>query len=227
MSHNGNRISGHIAVLGGTGKEGSGLAYRWAYAGYQVIIGSRTQDKARRVAAELNDMLGKDSVRGLLNEDAAREAEVVVLTVPYSAHRATLESVYDQAQGKILVDVTVPIKPPDFTVVHLPEGRTAAEEAQAILGSEVRVVSAFQNVSAVHLRDITHEVECDIFVCGDDEDAKQMVVELVEAAGMQGFDAGPLANAIVAESLTPVLLGINKRYGVKGAGIRITRLKAD
>ncbi len=214
-----------IAVLGGTGKEGSGLALRWADRGYDVIIGSRQQEKAENAAAELNALLGRDVVRGMANADAAREASIVVLSVPYSAHRATLEGVKDEVQGKILVDVTVPIQPPDITRVALPPGRTAAEEAQALLGSDVRVVSAFQNVSAVHLKDPAHAVDCDVLVSGDDAEAKQAVMALVEAAGMRGVDVGPLANAIVAESLTPVLLGINKRYKVKGAGIRITGIE--
>lgn len=211
-----------IAVLGGTGKEGSGLAFRWACAGYGVIIGSRKQEKAERVTDELNNLLGVESIRGMTNEDAAREADIAVLAVPYLAHKITLESVGEYVQGKILVDVTVPLQPPRVTEVILPDGRTAAEEAQTILGKGVRVVSAFQNISAVHLKDINHVVDCDVLVCGDDEDARQQVIALVEAAGMRGIDAGPLANAVVSESLTPLLLCINKRYKVKSAGIRIT-----
>lgn len=211
-----------IAVLGGTGKEGGGLAYRWAHSGYDVIIGSRSAEKAQKATVELNELLGAEAIRGMENPQAAAEADIVVLSVPYSAHRAILESVREQAQGKILVDVTVPMQPPNITTVTLPEGRTAAEEAQALLGNNVRVVSAFQNVSAVHLKNIERTVACDVLVCGDDDEAKQEVITLVEAAGMRGVDAGPLANAIVAESLTPLLMSINKRYKVKGAGIRIT-----
>lgn len=211
-----------IAVLGGTGKEGGGLAYRWAHSGYDVIIGSRGAEKAQQAASDLNELLGGDAIRGMENPQAAAEADIVVLSVPYSAHQAILESVQEQVQGKILVDVTVPMKPPNITTVTLPEGRTAAEEAQALLGDNVRIVSAFQNVSAIHLKNIERTVACDVLVCGDDDDAKQEVITLVEAAGMRGVDAGPLVNAIVAESLTPMLLGINKRYKIKGAGIRIT-----
>ncbi len=213
-----------IAVLGGTGHEGSGLAFRWAHRGYRVIIGSRTPEKAENTARELNALLGRDVVLGMGNVEAAARADIVVLSVPYAAHRATLESVYEVVQGKVLVDVTVPIKPP-ITVVSLPEGRTAAEEAQAFLGKGVKVVSAFQNVSATHLKDLNHPIECDVLVSGDDAEAKALTIELVEAAGMRGIDAGPLANAIVAESLTPLLLNINKRYGVRGAGIRITGIE--
>ena len=210
-----------IAVLGGTGAEGSGLAFRWAHSGYDVIIGSRTPEKAERVAGELNADLGRDLIRGMENTEAARQAEIVVLTVPYSAHGPTVESVKDAVQGRIFVDVTVPIAPPVATVT-LPPGRTAAEEAQAALGESVRVVSAFQNVSATHLKDLDFVADCDVLVAGDDPEAKALTMELVEAAGMKGIDAGPLANAIVAESLTPVLIHINKTHKVKASGIRIT-----
>jgi NADPH-dependent F420 reductase len=214
-----------LAVIGGTGKEGSGLALRWANAGYSVVIGSRTEEKAERVSTELNEVLGPKVIKGMLNQQAAAGADIVIVTVPYAAHKATLENIRQAAQGKIVVDVTVPMAPPRITEVVLPQGRTAAEEAQAILGDGVRVVSAFQNVSAVHLKDPDHTVQCDVLVTGNDEEAKQDVIALAEAIGMQGIDAGPLANAIVAESLTPLLLGINKRYGTKDAGIRITNLK--
>lgn len=214
-----------LAVIGGTGKEGSGLAFRWARAGYEVIIGSRTQEKADQAATELNKVLaGAATVRAMTNENAAQEADMLVLTVPYAAHQSTLESVASSSDGKILVDVTVPIVAPHFTTVTLPPGRTAAEEAQALLGDGVQVVSAFQNVSATHLKDLSHAVDCDVLIAGGNEDAKRTVMALAEAAGMRGVDVGPLSNAIVAESLTPVLVGLNKRYGVKGAGIRITEI---
>ena len=212
----------HIAVIGGTGKEGSGLAMRWARAGYEVIIGSRSEEKGIRVAAELNARAGVSTIRGTHNVQAAAEGDVVVLTVPYSAHKTILADIKDAVQGKVLVDVTVPLKPPHVTVVHIPEGRSATEEAQAFLGPNVRVVCAFQNISAAHLKDPDHDIDCDVLVCGDDEEAKQIAIHLAEAAGMRGIDAGPLANAVVVEGLTPVLIGINKRYRAKAAGIRIT-----
>ncbi|NDJ52755.1 MAG: NADPH-dependent F420 reductase [Chloroflexi bacterium] len=213
-----------IAIIGGTGKEGSGLALRWANAGYEIIIGSRSAEKAQAKAAELNALLGRAAITGAANLDAAQQAAVVVVSVPYAAHRPTLEDIKVALQGKVMIDVTVPLKPPKVDVVQLPEGRSAAEEAQALLGEHVRVVSAFQNVSAVHLKDLEHDVECDVLVSGDDSEAKEKTIELVEAAGMRGFDVGPLANAIVAEGITSLLIRINKRYKVKGAGIRITGL---
>jgi len=214
-----------IAVLGGTGKEGSGLVLRWAHSGYRVLIGSRDAARAASKADELNALLGESLIRGLSNVEAAAEADLVVVSVPYGGHRAILESIKDAVQGKIVVDVTVPLKPPAVRVVHVPEGQSASLEAQAILGDNVRVVAAFQNVGAAHLKDLSHGVDCDVLICGDDPDAKNEVAQLVEAIpGMRAVDAGPLANAVAAEALTPVLLYINKRYKVSGAGIRITGL---
>jgi NADPH-dependent F420 reductase len=210
-----------IAVLGGTGKEGSGLALRWANAGHEVIIGSRDPEKARRVAEELNLALGSERVRGADNLRAAQQAEVAVLTVPYTAHKETLTSVKEALAGKVLIDVTVPVNPADYTRVMLPPGGSASKEAQALLGDQVRVVTAFQNISATHLKKLDAPVHCDVLVCSDDEVARQMGMQLVADAGMKAWDAGPLDNAVVVEGLTAILLGINKRHKVKGAGIRI------
>lgn len=213
-----------LAILGGTGKEGAGLALRWALRGYAVIIGSRAAEKAQRRAAEMNAELGADYLRGMANADAAAAADIVVLSVPYSAHGPTLTGVRAGCAGKVLVDLTVPLQPPEITAVNLPAGGAAALEAQALLGDAVTVVAAFQNVSAVKLRQLDRPVDCDVLVCADDDRAKAAVIELVAAAGMRGIDAGPLKNAVAAESLTPILLHINRAYQVKGAGIRITGL---
>ena len=213
-----------LAILGGTGKEGAGLVMRWALHGYRVIIGSRSEDKAKTRAAEMNSELGADYLTGLANAEAADAAAIVVLSVPYGAHQATLHSVRDQCQGKILVDLTVPLQPPEIMAVNLPKGGAAALEAQTLLGPDVTVVAAFQNVSAVKLKKLDQPVDCDVLVCADDQGARAAVIELVAAAGMRGLDAGGLKNAVAAESLTPVLLHINKTYGVQGAGIRITGL---
>jgi NADPH-dependent F420 reductase len=215
-----------IAVLGGTGKEGSGLVLRWAHSGYRVLIGSRDAERAAARADELNAILGAEAIHGLSNEDAAARGDLVVLSVPYSAHRDILLAVKDQVQGKIVVDVTVPLQPPAVRTVHVPAGKAASLEAQALLGDGARVVAAFQNVSAAHLQDLAHDVACDVLMCGDDAGAKNEVAQLVEAiAGMRAVDAGPLANAVAVEALTPVLLYINRRYKVAGAGIRITGLE--
>lgn len=211
-----------IAVLGGTGKEGKGLAYRWAKAGYKVLIGSRSPEKAVKTASELMEMLeGRSSVVGASNLDAAQSADIAVLTVPYAAHRETLEGVKDALKGKLLIDVTVPLVPPKVTRVQMPSKGSAAQEAKAILGEDVQVVAAFQNISHEHLL-TDSDVECDVLVTGSSKDARNEALTLVEAAGMTGWDAGPIENSVVVEGLTSVLININKRYGSTHAGIRIT-----
>jgi len=211
-----------IAVLGGTGKEGKGLAFRWARAGYQVIIGSRSAEKAVLAAAEINHLLGSGgTVLGMENPQAAQTADLLVLTVPFSAHKETLQALREAMQGKILVDVTVPLVPPKVSKVQMPPAGSAAQEAQEILGPEVQVVAAFQNISYEHL---LHDepVECDVLVCGVTRQARAVVLGLVEAAGLTGWDAGPIENSVVVEGMTSVLIGINKQYGVQSAGIKIT-----
>jgi 8-hydroxy-5-deazaflavin:NADPH oxidoreductase len=211
-----------IAVLGGTGKEGKGLAYRWAKAGYKVLIGSRKPEKAVKAASELMEMLeGRSSLVGASNLDAAQLADIAVLAVPYSAHRETLEGIKDVLKGKLLIDVTVPLVPPKVTKVQMPFEGSAAQEAKAILGEDVQVVAAFQNISHEHLM-TDRDVECDVLVTGSSKDARNEALTLVEAAGMTGWDAGPIENSVVVEGLTSVLININKRYGSTHAGIRIT-----
>ena len=185
-----------LAVLGGTGPEGFGLAVRWAAAGYDVTLGSRVAERAAEKAAELTAMGSGWRVQGMENLAAAARAEIVALTVPYVAHQPTLAAVRAALQGKILIDVTVPLVPPKVSRVQLPAGKSAGEEAQALLGDGVRVVSAFQNISASHLVDLKHEIDCDVLVCGDDADAREAVVRLAVAAGMLAWHAGPLANAV-------------------------------
>ena len=203
-----------IAILGGTGDLGGGLAVRWARAGYKIIIGSRTLEKAVDAAKPLG-------AAGMDNVSAAQACDIAVLTVPFANQKSTLESVRAELAGKILIDVTVPLVPPRVARVQMPPEGCAALAAQAVLGDGVTVVSAFQNVGASHLRD-DHPVDCDVLVCGDKLAAREQVITLVEAAGMRGWHAGPLANSVAAEALTSVLIGINKRYQIEGAGLRIT-----
>lgn len=210
-----------IAILGGTGDLGGGLAHRWGRAGYPVIIGSRTEEKAVAAAGAVPVAEGAPPVRGMDNVNAAEQCDIAVLTVPFANQKSTLEAVRGTLQGKILVDVTVPLVPPKVARVQLPEEGSAGLAAQAILGEHVQVVSAFQNVGASHLRE-DHPVDCDVLVTGDKVAARDQVIALVEAAGMRGWHAGPLANSVAAEALTSILIGINKRYQIDGAGIRIT-----
>jgi len=211
-----------VAVLGGTGKEGKGLAYRWAKAGYQVLIGSRIPEKAVSAAAEIIEMLeGSGSVVGMSNPEAAQQANIVVLTVPYVAHRDTLETVKDSIKGKLFIDVSVPLVPPKVTRVQMPPAGSAAQEARQILGEGVEVCAAFQNISHEYLLE-DREVDCDVLVTGTSKDARHEVLRLVEAAGLTGWDAGPIENSVVLEGLTSVLININKQYGSTHAGIKIT-----
>lgn len=216
-----------IAIIGGTGQEGGGLALRWARAGHRVVIGSRSRDKAAAAAQELNRLLGEKKIRGESNGQAAADAEIVVLTVPYAAQQVTVEEIRRQLEGKILIDATVPLMPPKVARVQLPAHGSAVAKIQELLGERVRVVSAFQNVSAHHLKDLDHEVDCDVLVCGDDVAARQIVIELAEDIGLRGIHAGPIVNSAAAEALTSVLIAINLRYKISGAGVRITGLPQE
>jgi NADPH-dependent F420 reductase len=163
-------------------------------------------------------------VSGLGNADAACAADIVVLSVPFEAHAATLDLIADGAQGKILIDVTAPLDPENKKKTwRVPEG-SAAQAAQSRLGPNVRVVAAFQNISYTHLTDLHKDegVGGDVLVCGNDKEAKKQVIELAKAAGMTAFDAGPIENAVVAEGLTAVLININIAFKIKNAGIQIT-----
>jgi hypothetical protein len=214
-----------IAILGGTGKEGKGLAYRWAKAGYRILIGSRTPEKAEAAAKELMDMLGGNAlIEGSDNLAAAQKSNILVLTVPYSAHKNTIETVKDAAQGKLFIDVTVPLMPPKVATVQMPPAGSAAQEAKQILGEAVEVCAAFQNTSHELLLG-NDEVECEVLVTGTSKEARAETLKLVEAAGLIGWDAGPIENSVVVEGLTSVLIGINKKYGSTHAGIRITGVK--
>jgi NADPH-dependent F420 reductase len=214
-----------LAILGGTGDLGTGLARRWVQAGYQVIIGSRTLEKAEVATSDLREVMaergmGEIAVQAMENLAAAEAAEIVALTVPFSHQASTLELVKPALQGKILIDVTVPLVPPKVARVQLPPQGSAGQIAQDILGEEVFVVSAFQNVAAHHLQE-GRGLDCDVLVCGNKKVARAEVITLVEAAGMRGFHAGMINNAAAAEALTSVLITINKQYGCH-AGITIS-----
>lgn len=209
-----------IAILGGTGKEGPGLAMRWATAGYPIIIGSRQTEKAQATAAELNHILDIDSIIGLENGLAARQADICVITVVYSAHEMAIASLKDDLAGKILVDATARV---DFRDPKPPHPPSAARHAQNLLGEDTRVVAAFQNVPAHALRNnLGRSLDTDVLVCADDLEAAEEVIKLAEAGGMRAYYAGNLDNAVIVEGLTSLLISMNKYYGVKTASIGVT-----
>ena len=208
-----------VGILGGTGKEGSGLALRWAQNGYALIIGSRSAERAVQAAQDLRAKVPGANVRGADNAAAAREAEIVVLTVPHDAQMATLEGVKDELKGKVLVDATARV---DWRKPRPPEGKGAARMAQELLGPEVRVVAAFQNIPASALVRPEHKLESDVLVCGDDPQARADVVRLAEGAGMDAYEAGGLDNGIVVEGLTALIISMNKRYKSSVCGVRVT-----
>ncbi len=207
-----------IAILGGTGDLGSGLARCWLGSGHAVVIGSRSANKARAFAADLGAGARGDDMVG-----AARSADIVVIAVPFASHAATLREIRDAVQGKIVVDAVVPLVPPKVSVVQLPAEGSAAGIAQALLGDGVRVVSAFHNVGASKLH-AGERADCDVLVFGNDREARDIVIALAGDVACRGVDGGVLANSAAAEALTSVLIGINRRYKVPGAGIRITGL---
>ncbi len=210
-----------IAILGGTGDLGGGLARQWSRAGYKIMIGSRTLEKGEAAAKALLDEFPDLNVTGHENLEAAAAADLVVLTVPFEHQLSTLETVKPGLVGKILIDVTVPLVPPKVGTVQLPESGCAAVQAQNFLGEDIFVVSAFQNVGAMHLQE-DHAIACDVLVSGNKKVARETVIKLVEAVGLKGWHAGPLANAVAAEALTSILITINRHHGVEGSGIVIT-----
>ena len=206
-----------IAILGGTGALGLGLASRWIRSGHEVLIGSRTIESAKSACGKLN--INED--QGMLNVDAAKQAEIACLTVPFSFQLDILSEVKDALLGKILIDGTVPLVPPKVMRVQLPQEGCAAIKAQTLLGDSVQVISAFQNISA-ELLQTDAGIDCDVLVCGDKRDSREQVIALVNDAGLTGWHAGPLCNSAAAEALTSVLIAINKNHTIKHSGIKIT-----
>ena len=224
--NNNNGSKEAIAIIGGTGKEGKGLAYRWAKAGYPVIIGSRNEEKAQAAVNELKKYFdSKDGssslLSGKINKEAVDICNIAVLTVPYEFHESILQELKSNLQGKYLLDVTVPLVPPKVSTVQIPPFGSAALQAQRIVGEGVKVISAFQNISFELLLS-EKKIDCDVFVCGVNIESRELGLRLVSDAGLTGWDAGPLENSIVQEGLTSILIRINKKFGVHSAGIQIS-----
>ena len=209
-----------IGIVGGTGNLGEALARRWLKAGYSIQIGSRTAEKAGTTADKLATELQCQVVSGS-NADIAKNSDLIVITVPFSAQEATLQDIKEHVQGKIVVDTTVPLMPPKVMRVQMPEEGSAAARAEKILGDNVQLVSAFHSVAA-HRLATDDEIHCDVMVFGDKKAARQTIVELANAAGLRGIHAGALVNSVAAEALTSILIFVNKNYAVDGAGIEFT-----
>lgn len=209
-----------IAILGGTGDLGTGLAIRWSKAGHNIVIGSRTQEKADAAVAELAKISPDTPAQAMENGAAAAAGDIVVLTVPAAHQLSTLEAVRDSLKGKILIDVTVPLVPPKVGTVQLPPEGSAGKRAQDLLGDDVMVVTAFQNIAA-HLLQQDVVIECDVLVAGNKKAARDRVIELIEEAGMNGWHAGPIENSAAAEALTSILIQINRKHDISHSGIKI------
>ncbi len=214
-----------ISIIGGTGALGSGLAARWARAGYRIVIGSRQAEKAEAAAAALRAALPDASIDGAQNRAAAEAGDIAVLTVPFAHQRPTLEDIRDRLAGKILIDTTVPLVPPKVARVQMPVEGCAAVIAQQIVGDNATVVSAFQNVAA-DLMASDAELACDVLVAGDKLADREIVIMLAQKAGFAAWHAGPLANSAAMEALTSVLIFMNRRYAGSHAGIRMTGISA-
>ncbi|HEY0957725.1 MAG TPA: NADPH-dependent F420 reductase [Novosphingobium sp.] len=207
-----------IAVIGGTGHLGKGIARRLAKAGHDVTIGSRAAEKAEGIAAEMG--LG---LKGAANEDAAKGKDVVIVTVPYESQAATLKQIRDHVGSAIVVDTTVPLVPAKVMRVQLPAAGSAAAEAREHLGPDVRFVTAFHNVAA-HILDSDAKVDCDVLVFSDDIEARKTLIGLIGDMELRGVSGGALVNSAAAEALTSILIYMNKTYSADGAGIRFTGL---
>lgn len=210
-----------LGIIGGTGDLGTALAGRWLHAGYEVVVGSRVSSRAMEIAAGLRSASDRGTIRGADNVETARNSDIIIIAVPYETQAAILGEIREYLDGKVVVNTVVPLNPPKVSVVRLPPAGSAAQEAQDLIGDRARVVSAFHNVSAAKLKGST-PVDCDVLVFGDDTDARAEIIRLIERIDLRAIDGGELANSAAAEALTAVLIGINRRNKIKGAGIRIT-----
>lgn len=211
-----------LSIVGGTGDLGSGLARSWSRAGYPVVLGSRSAERGQEAASQLIGE-GFANISGDTNAGAAAKSDIVIVAVPFSNYEASLAEIRDATKGKIVVTAVVPLVPPKVSVVQLPSAGSAALIAQAALDSTSRVVGAFHNVGSQKLH-AGGKADCDVLVFSDDTEARGEVIKLADAVSNRGVDGGALANSAAAEALTSVLISINRKYKVKGAGITISGL---
>jgi NADPH-dependent F420 reductase len=208
----------NVAIVGGTGNLGSALALRLGAPGVKIIIGSRDAEKAKNAVATLTPKLRAGELVGTTNREAVKDADFVVIAVPYEGHAQMVSDLKGQLAGKIVIDTVVPlnkVKP------FVPPAGSALQEAQQILNGEAPVVGALHNISAVDLGDVDAPLG-DVLVCGDDAAAKQRVIEIIQRIGATAYDAGPASNAYVIEGLTGVIIALNRKYKSKHGSIKIT-----
>lgn len=210
-----------LAIIGGTGALGLGLTKRWALAGYRVVIGTRSPERVKDVMPSILEACPQADVSSADYVSAAEQATVVVIVVPFSSHAETLNLIRQAVQGKVVIDAVVPLVPPKVSIVQMPSEGSASIIAQNLLGNDVKVVGAFHSVAATKLH-TQGSIDCDVLITGNDQQSRTLVLELTSALGLRGVDAGVLQNSIAVEAMTSLLIGINRRYKVDSAGIRIT-----
>jgi NADPH-dependent F420 reductase len=213
-----------LAIIGGTGSQGRALAARFAHAGVDILIGSRDVSRAHAAAAELNVHTGTHRLSGLTNRDAAHGADIVLLAVPYEGLTPILADVREAAQHKIVINIASALNPERKSRARVPAAGSTTAEVQHFFGEHVKVVAAFQNIAPEGLSPHDAYIDSDVLVCGADRASRETVIALIQQAGIRAVDAGVLANAVAVETLTAVLIAINIKYKIKGAGIRITGL---
>ena len=210
-----------LDIIGGTGKEGNALAFRFAQAGVNVIIGSRDATKGDLAAREMNARLGATNVIGASNREAAAKADIVLLSVPYAGMQPILEDVRDAVQNKIVINIASSLDPERKSRAKPPAAGSVTAEVQQFFGDTAKVVCAFQNISPEKLGLVEEKIDTDVIVCGGDKAAREMVIELIQKIGIDAFDGGVLANAVAVEAMTAVLIAVNIKYKTRGAGIRL------
>jgi len=211
-----------ITIIGGTGHLGFGLALRLAEAGYKIIIGSRKEKKAKVFAEKIKTQIGSNLITGMINKDAALNADICIISIPNKARKVILSDIKPFLVGKVVLDVTVPLLPGKNFRYNPPEAGSNAEETAEIIGEGARVVAGFHNVSAFLLSDFTKEIESDVLIAGNEDEAKVIIIEMVKKIGLRVFDTGPLENARTIEALTPLIINLNKKYKKKHIGIKLT-----
>lgn len=211
-----------IALIGGTGKEGNALAFRLAKAGVNIIIGSRDAAKGDNAAREMNARLGSTNVTGTSNRDAAAKAEIVLLSVPFDGMKPILDDLREAVQNKIVINISSSLDPERKSRAKPPAAGSVTAEVQQFFGDTAKVVCAFQNISPEKLESVDEKIDTDVIVCGGDKAVRETVIELIRRIGIDAFDGGVLANAVAVEAMTAILIAINIKHKIRGAGIRIT-----